>query len=196
MADLAQHLRELPQELFDLIYDFTFSSDTAAQTITENYKPPPELCVDAVSRDKFAKSCYSKSFYIAHENHETVATKWLCFLPQTHIDMIARIVVHKLYAYETSCDCFVPEQSKGTLARFRLKDWKSRLKLERLHIPFEKLHVRIFGKVWSFDSYRNLKAVADGYGMQGAFLHWQEKVSSILTHAKREAAIETSGSKT
>ena len=161
MDELTRRVHDLPRELFDLIYNLTFSNDTEVQTVGEDYKPPSPLFVDTDSREQFARSYYDGTFYIAHENHGDVAANWLKSLPKSHVDMITRIVVHKLYSYENTCDCFVPERYQETFVNLRLRDWLFRLKKDCLEFPVEKLHISVFGKLWSFDSCRQLKVVAD-----------------------------------
>lgn len=155
--DHAQLLQALPPELFTLIYDYTFTSSDTLQTISESYKPPPQLQVDTISRAAFAKSYYANTIYIEPGNHDTTAAKWLSSLSRSHREMLQRVVVPKVFAYDKSCDCFVPERAQSTLADHRVRDWFHYLKSKDVDLPVQSLYVSIFGKLWSYDSHRQLR---------------------------------------
>lgn len=159
--DLAQSIQALPPELFDLIYDYTFTIDIPIQTIDENYRPPARLQVDTISRAAFAKSYYATTFHIKPGNHDILGTKWLSSLPSSHIQLIHRIVVPKLFAYGKSCDCFVPDHAQAVLADYRIRDWITYLKSTDIYLPPGALRLSIFGKFWSFDEKRQLKMEPD-----------------------------------
>lgn len=60
-VELAQRVQALPQELQDLIYDFTFAawpSATDFHQIRFAWKPPSCLQVNRASRRKFAEVFY------------------------------------------------------------------------------------------------------------------------------------------
>ncbi|KAK4617439.1 hypothetical protein CLAFUW4_11855 [Fulvia fulva] len=58
--DLRRRLEALPQELYDQIYDFTFTCGTV-HVITKSWRPSHLLYVDRSSRNTFANAYFSSS---------------------------------------------------------------------------------------------------------------------------------------
>lgn len=81
--DLADHLRNLPQELFDLVYDMVFTADNGARVRIDNsYKPPCLLAVNRASHERYAKSYFHSSIFVMKIN--AYSAMWLVSLPMQH----------------------------------------------------------------------------------------------------------------
>jgi hypothetical protein len=95
-GELNRRIQSLPQELFDMIYDFTFTAVATVPRITidEHYRPPALLRVDPIPRRAFAKVCYG-----LNELHpdfddildDKVMKAWLRSIPKEH-----RVYVRKI----------------------------------------------------------------------------------------------------
>lgn len=92
MDDLAtcSLVQALPPELFNTIYDLTFSVNVSPSkyTITENFKPPACLQVNHASRQKLVESYYRCTiFYI----NEVLLYPWLRSLDADHIRRVREL---------------------------------------------------------------------------------------------------------
>ncbi|CAK1358072.1 uncharacterized protein RHO25_007844 [Cercospora beticola] len=64
-SSLRDHLETLPQELYDKIYDFTFTAEEKVVYIFHcDDRPPHLLQVDRRSRQKFTASYYSSTTFL------------------------------------------------------------------------------------------------------------------------------------
>ena len=96
MERLPQLVQNLPPELQDLIYDFTFTPNPQTVSIRFDYKPPSLLTVDRASREKFAKSYYgTETIFII----ETIfyGKQWLSSLPKSHLDLVREFCVRNYH---------------------------------------------------------------------------------------------------
>lgn len=88
-AQLRAGLERLPQELRDIIFNYTFTSGKAIGTISYDYRPPRLLQVNRSSRQMYARSYYGGGLFRIHERDSMMAClKWLSSLPQAHLDML------------------------------------------------------------------------------------------------------------
>ena len=72
---LIGHVQALPSELFNKIYDYTFTSCTNVVDIDHTYKPPSCLQVDTASRSEFIASYYgSDTAFRVNEKHAKIET--------------------------------------------------------------------------------------------------------------------------
>lgn len=60
--DLMDLLQAIPQELYDMIYEFTFTPDPSDFAIDAYYRPSNLLRVDRTSRRLFALNLYGTCF--------------------------------------------------------------------------------------------------------------------------------------
>lgn len=90
--DMLGHLMQsLPQELYDTIYDLTFTFDIGEVIIDSTYRTPSRLRVDRNSRELFAKQYYRDNTFYCHERNTNALVSWLQSLPHVHIAYIQRI---------------------------------------------------------------------------------------------------------
>ena len=83
-------IQDLPQEVFDKIYDFTFTVPKGATCyIHQTSRPPSLLGVDRTSRSKYAHSYYGDTVFALYS--ATVAARWLVSLPPEHSSVITTI---------------------------------------------------------------------------------------------------------
>ena len=92
-SDLSKRIQNLPQELYDMIYEHTFTADTEKVEINADYKPPKLLAVDRASRHFYAKSHYGgRMFFVAFGvNDLRDLLRWLKSLSGDHQAMIREI---------------------------------------------------------------------------------------------------------
>jgi hypothetical protein len=57
-TSLRQRILDRPQELYDMILDFTFTANPRTLEITADYQPPPTLQVSRATRRTFANSYF------------------------------------------------------------------------------------------------------------------------------------------
>jgi hypothetical protein len=82
-------VQALAQELFSMIYDYTFTSDGKKVTITKHYKPPAQLQVSRATRERFAAEFYNNTFCY---DDLIVAITHLRTLEPAHCETIKRMV--------------------------------------------------------------------------------------------------------
>jgi len=91
--DLAPLLQSLPQEIYDEIYELTFSATcTTPNTIeidTKHYSPPSILQVDTASRRLAALTYYSSHTFVAYD--QKVLDAWLCSIARKHMDDLREV---------------------------------------------------------------------------------------------------------
>jgi hypothetical protein len=87
---LKTRLENLPQELYDEIFDYTFTPDGSAITVGTKYKPPSTLHVNQKTREKVAIRYYSSTKF-TFDKEEAVLGKWLRCLQGAHRDIIGLI---------------------------------------------------------------------------------------------------------
>ena len=96
MDQLAKHVQGLIPELYNYIYELTFTTEPETRDITRQYKPSSLLQVDRASRNAYAQVLYGgATFYVHchdHDNHylrhQACCTNWFLSLPQAHVEMI------------------------------------------------------------------------------------------------------------
>jgi len=98
MSDLPKLVQALPTELFDQIYENTFTHEQSTQVINKAYKPSHLLQVDRASRSLFAISYYGRTLYTTDDpyerwtiNKQPECCMWLKSLPAEHLNMIREI---------------------------------------------------------------------------------------------------------
>ncbi|KAK4618206.1 hypothetical protein CLAFUW4_12074 [Fulvia fulva] len=82
MDELRGRIQGLPQELYDMIRDFTLTLDTSENgniTINRDYKPPVQLQIDSATRNKIAQEYYANTTFTFFKLHdgEALCIKWL-----------------------------------------------------------------------------------------------------------------------
>lgn len=86
---LVSLLQGLPAELFNEIFEYTFTPTTSQVAITTAYRPPLELQISTLSREKFARRYYGSTKFIAGDM--TVLVHWLRHLRVKHIERLADV---------------------------------------------------------------------------------------------------------
>lgn len=91
---LSSALQTLPQELYDIIYGYTFTPNDRHFTIDEFYRPPKALQVSRRTRELFAPSFYGSGsiFYVDTEEY---CSRWMASLQSSHIDLLSEIRIMK-----------------------------------------------------------------------------------------------------
>ena len=103
--DLARRVQDLPGELYNIIYEYTFTVGPGERKISKTYQPPSLLTVDRASRKLFAKSYYgsSGSSFVHNRNGtKEVLIRWLRSLPRRHLRLLNE--VKEVYYFTTSHD--------------------------------------------------------------------------------------------
>ncbi|KAK4494304.1 hypothetical protein PRZ48_014602 [Zasmidium cellare] len=75
-ATLRQRLEALPQELYDEIYDLTFTPDGGTRNISDTYRPPAQLQVSRATRLQFSKAYFGDGAVFRVQTEEVLG-KWL-----------------------------------------------------------------------------------------------------------------------
>lgn len=90
---LRNQLDNLPQEIYDDIYELVFIAKPSVVQIIyhKDYDFPRLLHVDQVSRATYAKSYFSNTSFIFADVYQ--ATLWLCLLSRDHIDLCTKVVL-------------------------------------------------------------------------------------------------------
>ena len=86
-------IQELPQELIDLISNYTFTANPAIQHIDNTYKPPTLLQVSRATRGWFATSYYIDSIFEFNVRPWNNYQIWLSALPPKHLRLVRSIRV-------------------------------------------------------------------------------------------------------
>lgn len=95
--DLAGHIQNLPPELYNIIYDFTFSVSAGEQqvTIDKAYRSPARLQVDSTSRRAFAEPYYKTSTFHVQDTSlvkvRNICRHWLASLRKEHHSLLRHI---------------------------------------------------------------------------------------------------------
>ena len=71
---LAQHVRKLPQEIWNQIYDHVFTAGPDIVYVDNTYRPPHLLQVNSESRKRFQHSYYNKTTFLFDSNR--TLRKW------------------------------------------------------------------------------------------------------------------------
>jgi hypothetical protein len=77
LATLCELVQALPRELYDEIYNLTFTANGGEIHVDKNYKPPAQLHVNRASRELFAKQYYGNTTFHFADPGTKVAGKWL-----------------------------------------------------------------------------------------------------------------------
>lgn len=91
---LHDRVQSLPPELYDYVYDLTFTAfPTQHAELGSTYRPPSCLQVSKASRAKFAASYYAHTTFIfthsaSHTESITTGVNWLVSLLPEHVAMI------------------------------------------------------------------------------------------------------------
>lgn len=96
MKSLASLVQGLPAELYQEIYDLTFTTGAGEHSIKQNYKPPNCLQVNRSTRESFARSYYGEdSTFLVDGPADRICAKWINRLPDAHAAMLSEIRVVK-----------------------------------------------------------------------------------------------------
>ncbi|KAI5362817.1 hypothetical protein Slin15195_G101980 [Septoria linicola] len=68
---LDDRIQDLPQELQDIILEFTLESPSATVLLTKDYKPPGPLAISRKTRAKAATSYYNNSAFLFEKTSRT-----------------------------------------------------------------------------------------------------------------------------
>ncbi len=89
MNSLADHVQALPSELYNEVYQLTFTAKREIRQIDKSWKPPRLLQVNHHSRELFASSYYGEKSII--EIHKYLAHRWIKTLTQTHASHLREV---------------------------------------------------------------------------------------------------------
>lgn len=90
--DLKQRLEDLPRELYEYIYELTFTSDTKPRSIWEGYHPPSTLQVSHETRRSFARQFYhgrDDALFFCWDHEKCL--RWLLSLPREHVALLREV---------------------------------------------------------------------------------------------------------
>lgn len=90
MSTFKQHLEMIPQELYDLIIDYTFTPDLSAYQIDQEYQPQSILQVDRLSRQLVERSLYNERAVFHCTSHH-YCIRWLASLDPKSISMLREV---------------------------------------------------------------------------------------------------------
>ena len=85
---LLEQLLDLPQELYDWIFDLTFTPASTIVNVDFDYKPPSTLQVNRSTRAKLGPSYYSNTIF---ETYPTVAWRWIRTLPREYYELLREV---------------------------------------------------------------------------------------------------------
>jgi hypothetical protein len=117
MADdndrLAHFVQDLPQELFDEIFDLATTITSTTINITEAYLPPKSLQIDIRSRGRLAKVYYETNTFAITD--AAVCLQWLESLAPEHSRCIKRMQRDALTPWERDMNAYFPISVVKTL---------------------------------------------------------------------------------
>ncbi|EME78669.1 uncharacterized protein MYCFIDRAFT_209035 [Pseudocercospora fijiensis CIRAD86] len=97
-TDLDERIQILPQELQDIIFDFTLSPNSdRVIAVTSNYRAPSQLQISRKSRDVAAARYYSSNAFTFTTGKNTrqevfyFIQKWVASLPRLHASMLREL---------------------------------------------------------------------------------------------------------
>lgn len=90
MPTLKQNLEDLPAELYDLIYNFTFTPSSSDFHISGSYNPPANLQVDRRTRQLATKRYYHLDAIFWCTNHEH-CVHWLTSLSEETLELLHEV---------------------------------------------------------------------------------------------------------
>ena len=88
VESLEQLVKALPQELYDDIYQLTFTVSAGIRHIESTYKPPSCLQVDESTRNAFAEDFYNSGIFCVEFK---VVRRWASSLEVAHIRKIHEV---------------------------------------------------------------------------------------------------------
>lgn len=112
---LSQAIQDLPQELFDSIYNQTFTAVPGLRIINASYRPPNLLCIDRASREKFAASYYGRG-NVFQTHKENQLYQWLASLTVQHRALITSVRVD----WRKTVQATAGKSMQGKLERLRI----------------------------------------------------------------------------
>lgn len=119
---LIDSIHNLPRELFDIIYNKTFTSPPSASSIQpDTYFPPSLLQSDRQSRTTFANSYFSNTIFIC--STEELLTRWLISLDPKHRAMVKDI---RCVLWNEA----IPEKGSIRAYEHRIEIFNARLRIE------------------------------------------------------------------
>lgn len=147
-SGLAQLVQSLPQELYDSIYDFTFTTtfkphDQIHVSKAKGYRVPSILQVDCASRSQAAASYYGTRAFYFNRRDELIA--WVRSLPVEHQHLIREIRYDSLlFGYLSVADIgFTVSTLFNDMRRLGLHDMKGVFRVQHLALdPLEWVTVR------------------------------------------------------
>ena len=94
--DLSRRIQNLPQELYDKILDYTVSVDDISEIeICRSYKPPAQLRINRVIRDREAANYYANTKFTCNawtlDQCAQMLGEWLRSIPVKHVCMIQNV---------------------------------------------------------------------------------------------------------
>lgn len=90
MPTLQQHLEDLPPELYDIIYNLTFTPEASAYHISGSYKPPSTLQINRTIRQLVTKRYYHPKAVFSCTNHEH-CVRWLTSLSDETLKLLHEV---------------------------------------------------------------------------------------------------------
>lgn len=92
MPNLTDSVHALPPELFAQIRDLVLTFDSITTVIDEDYKPPLQLQLNAITRRHAASIFYQQTMFSFY--NPAIFLKWLSSVSETYLDMVKAITIH------------------------------------------------------------------------------------------------------
>ena len=108
MDELSGRIQALPAELYNLVFQYTFTADSSGKVVyvTSQHKPPSLLQVDRTSRATFARSYYGSNTIFAFRpapealsDYAQLSLLWVRSLAREHMVLISDIRVMSGYKF-------------------------------------------------------------------------------------------------
>lgn len=90
LSSIKDRLETLPPEIYNHIFDLTFTLLAGIHDITINYRPPSCLQINKSIRSKAMKSYYNESRFLVHGG---IIFQWLRSLPVAYIGRVHEVLV-------------------------------------------------------------------------------------------------------
>lgn len=80
-----------PQKLYDVIYELTFTTDSADVIVRGGLRPPARLHVNSASRKLLETRYYQDTILYSHEYRSETLIHWLHSLPAQQRELLSHI---------------------------------------------------------------------------------------------------------
>lgn len=198
---LPQLMCALPQEIYDKIYNLSFTIDIAHSEDDESaqivridnvYRPPAIMQVDRTTRRAVAADFYPNMHF--HGTNAALLVRWLCSIPYTHLELL-KYVEHGITEPYTSKSPV--DDAEYDELRFKAAE----VRMNLIHVELDRQGVDVFphgflrARVWeTIDGvvYKGPPCRAMQVMGMRAYFAWC-KVTSIFTLARERLTMLNRG---